>query len=466
MITDREYPATHSMNTSWFGIDRDGNVALLDFNANGPVPYGCDEWSPEYIITEQLTSYDSAGIPVLNYTPSQAIALEKDFTPPTTDNLTSKSIVKVNLSTDNNIKEFLQLCISNHSTPSEPQYIVVCEELGIYIVDFYDWNANDIKYIIDNNILSGVKLFWIDTNDTWNSEIKAYEFSNNMQGYPYFLYQQPYAEDRLSQQTHVPAHPYKESQLSKKAQESALRFPISFFETTEIQFAEYLQCKSSNTVIRTDYEGIRAVKKDILPISNNRLALIRRLTTGELDCEKCGVCKLRNTPVSYYTQYETYQYGLFPTIIHIFSPKGFSSMPYEPYTFWNTPYRELFCDIRNLSRIISIPVIPGRPEADDLDLQATPKDIRKWFRNCMANFEETVRLLSPKAFIVAEHSHRIIQDFYSIANQTITIGSNTYPYFILNGQSDFIQHLIHLSRLPYDGVIVSRIEPLDNLPII
>ena len=38
MKTDKEYPATHSMSTAWYIVDEEGNVGILDFNENGPVP--------------------------------------------------------------------------------------------------------------------------------------------------------------------------------------------------------------------------------------------------------------------------------------------------------------------------------------------------------------------------------------------------------------------------------------------
>lgn len=40
MITDKEYPATHSMATSWYCVDEDGNVGIFDIDDNGPVPVG------------------------------------------------------------------------------------------------------------------------------------------------------------------------------------------------------------------------------------------------------------------------------------------------------------------------------------------------------------------------------------------------------------------------------------------
>ena len=48
MKTDREYPATHSMSTAWYIVDDEGNVGILDYNENGPVPHGI----PEHGISE------------------------------------------------------------------------------------------------------------------------------------------------------------------------------------------------------------------------------------------------------------------------------------------------------------------------------------------------------------------------------------------------------------------------------
>ena len=50
MITDKEYPATHSMSTSWYVADEDGNVGIMDFNENGPVPWQTEENCIESLI--------------------------------------------------------------------------------------------------------------------------------------------------------------------------------------------------------------------------------------------------------------------------------------------------------------------------------------------------------------------------------------------------------------------------------
>ena len=49
MKQDKEYPATHSMSTAWYAADEDGNVAIIDYNENGPVP-----WQTEQTCIEEL----------------------------------------------------------------------------------------------------------------------------------------------------------------------------------------------------------------------------------------------------------------------------------------------------------------------------------------------------------------------------------------------------------------------------
>ena len=43
MKADKEYPATHSMSTAWYMVDDDDNVAIIEYNENGPVPWDVPE---------------------------------------------------------------------------------------------------------------------------------------------------------------------------------------------------------------------------------------------------------------------------------------------------------------------------------------------------------------------------------------------------------------------------------------
>ncbi len=75
MKTDREYPATHSMSTTWFGIDKDGNVAIIDFNENGPVPSFIGEESPESVIADVFPDRISDRMTGLPFNDQQALCL-------------------------------------------------------------------------------------------------------------------------------------------------------------------------------------------------------------------------------------------------------------------------------------------------------------------------------------------------------------------------------------------------------
>ena len=77
MKTTKEYPATHSMSTAWFAADVDGNVAIFDFNANGPIPNGAPiDDSIESIICDEFSeAKEDMPCPVLCLSDEQALEL-------------------------------------------------------------------------------------------------------------------------------------------------------------------------------------------------------------------------------------------------------------------------------------------------------------------------------------------------------------------------------------------------------
>lgn len=59
MKTDKEYPATHSMYTAWYVADEDGNVGIMDFNDNGPVPWQTEESCVESLVYGHDEDYEN-----------------------------------------------------------------------------------------------------------------------------------------------------------------------------------------------------------------------------------------------------------------------------------------------------------------------------------------------------------------------------------------------------------------------
>ena len=58
MKIDKEYPATHSMSTSWYIVDEEGNVGILDFNENGPVPRRVEQTGIEDLVFGHCEDWD------------------------------------------------------------------------------------------------------------------------------------------------------------------------------------------------------------------------------------------------------------------------------------------------------------------------------------------------------------------------------------------------------------------------
>ena len=58
MLQDKEYPATHSMSTAWYVADEDGNVGIMDFNENGPVPWQMGENSVDELVFGYENDYE------------------------------------------------------------------------------------------------------------------------------------------------------------------------------------------------------------------------------------------------------------------------------------------------------------------------------------------------------------------------------------------------------------------------
>ncbi|MBO0698385.1 MAG: hypothetical protein J2P46_08330 [Zavarzinella sp.] len=74
-MTDPDFPAAHSMDTSWYVVDPAGHVALFETGENGPAPVGA-----EYeIYLSDLFRRRHPDAPDFDHPPSEAMAEEFGF---------------------------------------------------------------------------------------------------------------------------------------------------------------------------------------------------------------------------------------------------------------------------------------------------------------------------------------------------------------------------------------------------
>lgn len=152
MKTNKEYPATHSMATSWFAVDAEGNVGIIEFEDNGPVP---TEIVPEMECTDSIISeaicadYQER----ISFEPAQILTLmrnsisakeylkNKVHQPIITD-----SLIEIDSDRLPELLKAASHCANNKLVPLLP-------EKGIYYIDFW-YNYIDKRFIKTDEKLS------------------------------------------------------------------------------------------------------------------------------------------------------------------------------------------------------------------------------------------------------------------------------------------------------------------------
>ena len=81
MKTTKEFPATHSMDTEWFIADAEGNIALFDFDDDGPVPVKIADNDDFWGELDEIGVPDKDGINSFELTDEQANYMLRHFKP-------------------------------------------------------------------------------------------------------------------------------------------------------------------------------------------------------------------------------------------------------------------------------------------------------------------------------------------------------------------------------------------------
>lgn len=128
MKTDKEYPATHSMSTAWYVADEEGNVAIIDYNENGPVPWETEQESIEDLVFGHEEENDY--IPI-NLTSDQINDLiTNPRTPKIDEDVCFYSVLRIDK------KQAVSFIKSLKKTSIK--YFNISKEQSLYMVDMYD----------------------------------------------------------------------------------------------------------------------------------------------------------------------------------------------------------------------------------------------------------------------------------------------------------------------------------------
>ena len=229
MKIEKEYPATHSMDTAWFACDLDGNVAIFQFEEDGPGPIPFTDLHTDSLIP--MLGEKRNGISMMPFTKEQIEELKKGLKPVhTKDEIRHQCNILINPKViDDFIKAgaVFDLCYS--------------VDEGFYHLEY--WNID--KYsILDSFIERGevlgaqecdIEIYFEDCrNDT--SEHRLAHF-------PFYVYEQG-AINFPPGRVVIPKYPLKMNQMSAKAKEYMFKVPVRFAEKEYIEPAEFIdsQC--------------------------------------------------------------------------------------------------------------------------------------------------------------------------------------------------------------------------------
>ena len=234
MKTNKEYPATHSMMTSWFAIDKDGNVAIMNYEDNGPVPIGTPESCPEELVMSDFPM-KAKGKPYksLKLTPDELQHL-MDTAEQYPERLIDgegyyNAVVQV---TEDGMSAFLEASVEMAKDDCDST-VCLSEVKRIFYLDWYAFDEKR-KSIIKKVDAAGAiktlrKIFWNSSDD-----------ETPLNELPFYVYNQPYSCGEPMERTYAPKSCFTEERLSQIIRKQAHRLPVRFSEAERIQIAEHL----------------------------------------------------------------------------------------------------------------------------------------------------------------------------------------------------------------------------------
>jgi hypothetical protein len=436
MKTGKEYPATHSMSTAWYIADKDGNVGILDFNENGPVPYGLGESDMAELafgvdmdnadedLRVDLSDnqvYEILGEPVSRddvYWPGFIMQIY----PERTDEF---------LSLVSGDDEFVEKCISR--------------ALGIYEINAFNCVSDDNKVyansILDKVIKRGLikRTYSCLWNLTFSDELRDghVEHSKQFDSLPYYVYHQPYWPQYLAELQVVPNFPVTLGQLPIELQRKVIRLPIRFSETEQLQIAEWVPCKAEGTHVVTAY-GCAYM---LLPLPSGEEAYC---LTGILASSPEQQWELREALNELSCQF----FCQFPTVVAFHGPtwdknymlsRDFSELTlrslhvqYLPFSWCST--RERF-------------LLPEK-EIEEI-IKTSP--IKELFRENRCIFEYIVNRFNPQVILIDDVDREVIASVYAIDDHVITVQACEYPIYTTSEVEANSALLTDLSKQSYRG---------------
>ena len=466
MITDKEYPATHSMSTAWYAADEDGNVAIINYNENGPVPYGLSENCIANLVWGDDEDSNSKELQI-SLTDDQIDEMFENPHSLEEEKYWSDTIIQIDMAKE---EDFLEL------TKMHGLKIMLClsKERGLYMVDVYDCiNMDDsvkiyensaLQRMIDNKIIHkvyNVKEMYM--NEVWTDDKMTIE--KDFDTLPYYIYYQPYCTDFLQERVNVPKNPVKLNQFPESLRRRVPVLPIKFSEKEKIQIAEWVLC-NCNSFETAEVDGLEYVLLKLTDgteayvlTDENAMDFIQFCSEREkYHCEECKRLECCYTC-------STYQRCANPTVMQVINP--LNEIDYSEC------YRRDEISLHSIWQPFMLK-IPFKKYAktnywvslEDVRKKFTENQLAEYYKKCYRYLEDRIDFFKPRVLILDEISEEVMSKKYDISNGKVTICGVEYPVFRRSEIETRKAEIEALALLPYRGRKIPHIiskEEMKNL---
>lgn len=246
MMTDKEYPATHSMDTTWYCVDEEGNVGLFAIEENGPAP---EDWEEGLEVNDvfwhDFSTESRDGVRDLNLSSEQ---IESMLMPVTAQDVWEKVCFEGKSWAHNESWNEVIIKIDMAKLPillqaasiDEDKYEVVClsRETGYFFVRFA-FNKEGVDLLEKNQIvLARYKAPQYGELEYRDDSEQQADMNNH---FPAFVYQETFhPKEGPAKRMSNPTKPVTVAQLPIAVREQITKLPLKFKETEYIQIAEYV----------------------------------------------------------------------------------------------------------------------------------------------------------------------------------------------------------------------------------
>lgn len=450
------------MSTAWYVADKDGNVGIIAFNENGPVPWGVEQTCIEDLVYGYMENCKKKMFLPIALTDSQIDDLMELPHLPKDEESWLDCIVEIDTKKE---REFLRLSKKRRFEIEQ----CISRERGLYCISvFHDFDdeipyahAKPLRKMLKKEIIKTVyNKKWFDIEEICEDDGKV-TYKKYFSKSPYFIFYQPYNTALLPQCIEMPDNPVKLDQFPAELRRRVLQLPVEFKKDNTFQIAEWYPCTSMCTV--DDTITIGGHEYCLLPKPDGTMAyFITELISDsnffnyctEKKKNKCNECNF----ISKCTTVEIHCFTNKPTVIIVAHP--YIKMDYTIKTK---------ADII-MEHSIWLPVVPKIPSNisfGDCKKKKCKKKSSKHKPFCIFLdenkkwFEDIISRFNPRVIIVSDEMKMFMKMMYDMDNNLIINGIE-YPYYLLSEVEANRKKIEKFAMLSYQGDDIPLVISVDE----